>query len=351
MSAADRLLKRLEGNISQSLGVRTAAGEAADVGHDEPTRARDAAGPSVGRSRARALGLMDIRNITPDPEQPRKDFDEEALRHLSESLKKFGQLLPIRVRWEERLGKWMIISGERRYRAALAAGMESVTCHFVEEDLSSSQILEEQVVENCLREDLRPVEQARAYRALMEANAWSARRVAEELHLASSTVVKALALLQLPEGIQEQVDAGTIPASAAYELSRLGPADQESLAGQITTEGLTRDRAVALVRKTAGRKPVRSRREWREATDTATPPTLAADRSSSVTDRYSYETDDHSVLVYTFSGGVRLTIATPRHATGVQVAASLASALEDFRKRLGKTLDRVAPWSNDPVLR
>jgi ParB family chromosome partitioning protein len=109
---------------------------------------------------------MDIRNITPHPEQPRKAFDEEALRHLSESLKKFGQLLPIRVRWNEGLGKWVIINGERRYRAALAAGMEAVTCHFVEEELTGSRILEEQVVENCLREDLGPVEQARAFRAL-----------------------------------------------------------------------------------------------------------------------------------------------------------------------------------------
>jgi ParB family chromosome partitioning protein len=294
---------------------------------------------------------MDIRNITPDPAQPRKEFDEGALLHLSESLKKFGQLLPIRVRWDDRLAKWVIISGERRYRAALAAGMETITCHFLEEDRSSSQILEEQVVENCLREDLRPVEQARAFRALMEANAWSARRVAEELHLASSTVVKALALLGLSEEIQEQVDTGAIPATAAYELSRLGPADQESLAGQIAAAGLTRDRAVALVRKATGQKPVRRRRGWREATDAATPPTLASDCSSPVADRYSYQTDDHSVLVYALSGGVKLTIATPRHATGSQVVAALASALEDFRERLGRSLDQAAPWSNEPALR
>ncbi len=87
----------------------------------------------------------------------------------------------------------MIISGERRYRAALKAGLESVTCHFVEEPFPGSRVLEEQVVENCLREDLRPIEQARlAFKALMETNGWSARRVAEELGLGSGTVTKAL---------------------------------------------------------------------------------------------------------------------------------------------------------------
>ena len=142
MSVADHLLKRLEGNISQSLGVRPGPGGAPEIATGDSVRAISACGPSAGRSRARALGTMDIRNITPDLEQPRKAFDEEALRHLSESLKKFGQLLPIRVRWNEGLGKWVIINGERRYRAALAAGMEAVTCHFVEEELTGSRILE-----------------------------------------------------------------------------------------------------------------------------------------------------------------------------------------------------------------
>src|SRR5262249_19847633 len=78
------------------------------------------------------------------------------------------------------LRRWVIISGERRYGAALAAGLPSVSCHFVERELSASELLQEQLVESCLREDLRPVEQARAFRALMDANGWSARRVADE---------------------------------------------------------------------------------------------------------------------------------------------------------------------------
>ena len=104
------------------------------------------------------------------------------------------------------------------------------------------------MVENCLREDLRPVEQRGRF-ALMEANAWSTRKVAAELHVASSTVVKA-ALLKLPETIQDQVDSGAIPATAAYELARMEePQAQEAIAGRIATEGLSREQAIGLVRE------------------------------------------------------------------------------------------------------
>src|SRR4051794_37751972 len=199
MSTADRLLERFGANIGQSLGVRNAPGGPLAAQVETPPPAAPAEGPLAGRARARALGMMDIRNITPDPSQPRKVFDEESLGRLSESLKKFGQLMPIRVRWDQAIAKWVIISGERRYRAALGAGLPSITCHFAEEELHGSRVLEEQVVENCLREGLTPTEQALAFKALMEAGGWSARRVADELGLASGTVTKALALLKLPE--------------------------------------------------------------------------------------------------------------------------------------------------------
>ena len=245
----------------------------------------------------------------------------------------------------------MIISGERRYRAALAAGMEALTCHFVEQDLTGSQILEEQVVENCLREDLRPVEQARAFRALMEANAWSTRKVAAELHVASSTVVKALALLKLPETIQDQVDSGAIPATAAYELARMEePQTQEAIAGRIAAEGLSREQAIGLVREATGGGE-RRRRGWREAGEGVRSNPAAADPVVAITDRYSHQTEEHSVLVYTLASGTKLTITTSRSAAGTEVIAALSAALEDMRERLGRTLDETSPWLENPVFR
>jgi ParB family chromosome partitioning protein len=90
------------------------------------------------------------------------------------------------------------LSGERRYRAALQAGFESMSCQFVEAEVGSLRVLEEKVVENGLRESLTPVDQAQAFKAVMDANGWSARTVVEELGLACGTVRKALALLISP---------------------------------------------------------------------------------------------------------------------------------------------------------
>src|SRR4051794_38262572 len=116
MSTADRLLARFGSNISQSLGVRATPAMSPE-GRGETLALARTDDPMAGRTRARALGIMDIGNIIPDPDQPRNVFSDESLGRLSESLKKFGQLMPIRVRWNQSLSKWVIISGERRNRA------------------------------------------------------------------------------------------------------------------------------------------------------------------------------------------------------------------------------------------
>ena len=110
----------------------------------------------------------------------------------------------------------MIISGERRWRAAQKAGLTEIECCFREAELSSSEILEEQLIENCLREDLQPIEEAQAFAALMRLNSWTGKEVAKALRVHPSRVSRALALLKLPEEIQEQVNTGEIPARSAY---------------------------------------------------------------------------------------------------------------------------------------
>src|SRR6185312_3212783 len=102
------------------------------------------------------------------PEQPRKDFEPQALADLAASLKDRGQLQPIRVRWDEGSGRWLIVAGERRWRAAQMAGMTAMLCVEAKGAQTPDDILEDQLVENCLRADLAPLEQARAFKALVD---------------------------------------------------------------------------------------------------------------------------------------------------------------------------------------
>lgn len=248
MSRADQLARLLGDNMSESLGVRgTAANDPAPAA---PTAHLVGESPEEGRSRDRQAGMLDLSRITPDPDQPRKTFDEESLEHLSQSLKTTGQLQPIRVRWSRQHGKWVIISGERRYRAALRAGFKSIACQFVDQELSETEVRQQSLIENLLREDLRPIEAAQGYRQLMDLNGWTIQQVADALSIAKGTVSKALALLKLPDDIRAQVEEGQIAPTAAYEISRVeGEGAQRELARRVVDEGLKRDDAGRLAGK------------------------------------------------------------------------------------------------------
>ena len=139
-----------------------------------------------------------MEKIAPDPDQPREEFDEEALGRLAESLRTRGQLQPIRVRWDEGSEQYMIVVGERRWRAARMAGIALAGAVVVEGPIPPADLLAIQLVENCLREDLKPIEQARAFKALMEQNGWSARQVARELSIDHTGVARALAPADAP---------------------------------------------------------------------------------------------------------------------------------------------------------
>ena len=107
----------------------------------------------------------------------------------------------------------------------------------------------EKLIKSHLREHLKPVEQAKAFRRLMDLNGWSARQLAREMHIADANVVRALALLELPEGVQTQVEAGRLAPSVAYEVSRLdSPVEQAELAHRVVAEKLTRDQVANVVK-------------------------------------------------------------------------------------------------------
>ena len=259
--ASDALQRRFGQNLSESLGVRTSL-----VG-PVPPPPRSQAGnafpgessPDDGRTRARDAGHMELNRIAPDPDQPRKEFTEEAIDRLSASLLKHGQLMPIRVRWNPAIAKWIVISGERRYRAAVRAGLKSVACIFAEEGLTQSEILQEQIIENLLREDLKPVEQAKAYRQLMDLHNWTAKELSGELHVSQGAISKSLSLLTLPEQLQNQVEQGLLPPTTAYEVAKVQDPDvQRDVARRIVDEKLTRDAATEVVREVSAR-PVQVR--------------------------------------------------------------------------------------------
>jgi ParB family transcriptional regulator, chromosome partitioning protein len=206
---------------------------------------------------ARLQGVTKSRNavdvptdrIAPDPDQPREDFEPESLERLAESLKTRGQLQPIRVRWSEEAARYIIIMGERRWRAAMLAGISTMSCVIHEAPIAPSELLALQLVENALREDLKPIEQAKAYRRLMESHGWSGAQLARELAVPQPSVVRALALLELPESVQSRVDTGELAPRTAYELSKLpDAAAQVALAEQATTTRLTGDQVAATVK-------------------------------------------------------------------------------------------------------
>jgi ParB family chromosome partitioning protein len=192
----------------------------------------------------------------PDPSQPRTDFSEESVQRLAKSICEKGQLAPIRVRWSADHGKWLIVCGERRWRAARFASLDSIDCYFDEADLTAAEVLEQQMVENLLREDLKPTEQARGFSELMELRGWNGKQVAESLRVPASTVSRALSLLDLPSDIQQQVDAGVIAARSAYEISKVGNVERRRELAEQAASGMTVKQTQDAVR----RRPPKNRK-------------------------------------------------------------------------------------------
>jgi ParB family chromosome partitioning protein len=250
------LLRRFGANLAESMGAGRPPGAG---GPGSPPTGPTSAGKHDGVSRLRAAAEIEVGRIAPDPDQPRTEFDEAAIARLAESLKAHGQIQPISVRWSDDMGRYLIVTGERRWRASILAGRPAIAAVIVEGERTESQILEMQLVENCLREDLQPIEQARAFRTLMDRNGWTAARLAEALQLTGASVTRALALLDLPYTVQDAVADGTLAPSVAYEVSKLDDPDaQAEVAARVVAEGLSRAETVEAVRKAASRPKVAS---------------------------------------------------------------------------------------------
>ena len=249
MATTQRNLERLQDNLDESIGYR-----------QTPASPRLSPVPSpkdVGRRPLRNAARIQVDQVIPDPGQPRREFSQESIERLAHSIRDKGQLAPICVRWSAEQNKWIIVCGERRWRAVRAAGLETVDCCFVDGELSEAEQLEQQMIENLLREDLSPIEQARGFSLLMELRGWNGKQVAQSLHIPASTVSRALALLDLPEEVQAKVDSGKLAARSAYEISKVtGVSRQRELANK-AAGGMTLKQTQAAVRKRPARPRTR----------------------------------------------------------------------------------------------
>lgn len=191
------------------------------------------AGPShVGR-------LISVDKLDPNPEQPRTEIGD--LTELTASIREKGVLEPLLVK--PMMGRWMIIAGERRWRAAIAAGLHEVPC--IEMDVDDSAVAEIALIENMQRKDLTPWEEADGLRALCERFGYTHEDVARKVGKSRSTVTEALSIASIPESIRDICRKADI-SSKSLLLQIVRQPDDESMramAEQIATEGLTRDGA------------------------------------------------------------------------------------------------------------
>lgn len=237
----EQLLRTGAANMANSLGQGANRSASTLPAYSGPDR-------FTGRTKGNA-GEMLIENIIPDPDQPRSEFSAVEMQQLVESLKTHGQLQPIRVRWCSSRAKWIIIAGERRYRAAQAAGFTKLACVFVEDEMSADTLLEEQLIENAIRLDLKPIEQARAFRRLMDMKDWTGKQVAERLHLHPTSVTRALQLLDLPETVQTHIDEGRLATSVGVNLTKITDEEEQSqVAELIVAKQLSRSEAAEVVK-------------------------------------------------------------------------------------------------------
>ncbi len=216
----------------------------------------DEASPSGGR-----VEMIPVDQIVPGTFQPRQQVDEARLQELADSIAVHGVLEPLVVR---RKGPgYELVVGERRWRAAQKAGLREVPA--LVRELTDSQAAELALVENLQREDLNPLEEAEAYRRLMEEFGLTQEEVARRVGKPRSTVANRLRLLELDPAVKELVRSGRLSAGHAKALLGLeAPEEQRALGEQMVATGASVREAEALVRAAARRRPRRGRVEASE---------------------------------------------------------------------------------------
>jgi len=222
-----------------SAGATSAASEAAAIIDPAAAMIGESAPPEHVTPEARASGTLqwvDIDLIHPNPYQPRRQFQETDIEELAASIRSSGILQPIILRRIDR--GFGIVAGERRWRAAQRAGLLKVPA--IVREVAEDRLLEMALIENIQRQDLNPIEEARAYQSLIEDFGLTQAEVAEKVGRQRSSIANSIRLLDLPPRVQEMVEQGALTMGHAKALAALpGAKAQEVGAGIIAKGGLS----------------------------------------------------------------------------------------------------------------
>jgi ParB family chromosome partitioning protein len=206
-----------------------------------------------------------VADVVPNPRQPRQVFDDEALDELTHSVREFGLLQPIVVRErasDDGQGRYELVMGERRLRAAKAAELETVPA--IVRDTEDDALLRDALLENIHRVQLNPLEEAAAYQQLLEEFGATHEELAGRIGRSRSQVTNTIRLLKLPVKVQTRVAAGVISAGHARALLGLPDSDaQDALATRIVAEGLSVRATEEAVAMAAAEQPAAKRRTRR----------------------------------------------------------------------------------------
>lgn len=207
--------------------------------------------PSQDTSGNKQEVMVSISKVEPNHGQPRKDFNEDALLELSESIKQHGVLQPLLV--QDRNDYYEIIAGERRWRAAKMAGLKEVPV--IIKNLSDQEIVEISLIENIQREDLNPIEEAMAYKRLLEEFHLKQDEVAERVSKSRTAVTNSMRLLKLDERVQQMLVDEMISSGHARTLLGIeDPDEQYMLAQQIFDQKLSVRETEKLIKKVQEQK-------------------------------------------------------------------------------------------------
>ena len=221
---------------------------------------------------------LPLREIEPDPEQPRKTFDETALAELSQSIAENGLLQPIAVRPKKAGPGYIIIAGERRWRAARMAGLDEVPV--LVKEVTDEQAAALALIENLQREDLDPIEEAEGCQQLMDKYGLTQEVAAKRLGKSRSALANTLRLLALPDPVREQVRTGKLSTGHAKALLGLPDASLiEAAAEQVEAKGMNVRQTEALCRRLS-----RPPKAPKPAEDAFTRPKIATELEAALKD-------------------------------------------------------------------
>ena len=187
--------------------------------------------------------MISITDIQKNPYQPRKEFDGEKLDELAQSIKENGIIQPIIVRQSPVIG-YEILAGERRYRASLLAGLKSIPA--VVKQLSDQEMMIQSIIENLQRENLNPIEEARAYESLVE-KGFTHAEIADKMGKSRPYISNSIRLLSLPEPILSEVESGKLSQAHARSLVGLNKEQQDYFFQRIIEEDISVRKLEALL--------------------------------------------------------------------------------------------------------